>query len=504
MFSAARTVIAFGLIFQLAGFIKLLVVAACFGAGPVLDGYYLGLVIPTFLTGISSALLQAGFVPRYVAANAMKDYATAQLLRSTCLSWTFVILTAIAALLSLGANPVMGLLWGGVDPRIAANLHSSFVLLMWTTPLSGFGQGIALLLNGEGKFGAAAAAPVGNALGGALILLLLRARGLDALIISTYAGLLIQLVILWLALRPLRLTLRPNLSLPKALPDLVMALGLPVLLSGALGNCVPAFLQIFAARAGPGAVSVFGYANLLQNALVQTVTMSVSVVLLPHFALLLAERKHDELRKTLNTVFAATVLFFMAGIAFVAATGPATVGTLLQRGHFTSADAAMVANIWLAFTTGLLGVTWGIFLVRLFQATQRMWLVAAGSVVSVVSNVALAFVLMPIFGVTGIALANSLSYTIVMFMLHISASRAFGPLIDRDTITFVMYVLLVNVGAYIAARLLGDLSGEGGHVLVLAGQLMMVLLANSFVVHKRPLGLTLRDLMRREPLASKG
>jgi len=496
-------VISLGVIFQAAGFIKLLVVANYFGAGPVLDGYYLGLVIPTFLTGIAATLLQAGFVPRYIAANARKDGAAARLLRNACLSWTFAILTAIPALLCVLENPISALLWRGIDPTIAGALHSSFVPLIWTTPLTGLAQGIALLLNAEGKFGAAAGAPIGNSIVGSLTIFLLRAHGIDALIISSYAGLLLQLLILWFALHRLRLTLGPDLSLPKALPSLVMAVGLPVLVSGALGSCVPAFLQTIAARAGPGAVSVFGYANLLHNALVQTVTMSVSVVLLPHFSQIVAEQRHDELRATLNTVFAATVLFSMAGIAFIAATGSSAVGILLQRGRFTSTDADLVANVWLAFTTGLLGVTWGIFLVRLFQATQQMWLVAKVSAVSVAANVLLAFVLMPAFGVTGIAIANSFAYTVTMSIFHVNASRAFGRFIDRDTVRFAMYAMVANSVACVLARLLNR-SEEGVNLVVLVGQGLVVVSANLLIVHKRPLGLSLRGLMKRQLLTSRG
>src|SRR5579862_3358855 len=46
MLAAARTVVGFGLILQAAGFGKLLVIANYFGAGPLLDAYYLGLVVP--------------------------------------------------------------------------------------------------------------------------------------------------------------------------------------------------------------------------------------------------------------------------------------------------------------------------------------------------------------------------------------------------------------------------------------------------------------------------
>src|SRR5262249_8165489 len=156
------------------------------------------------------------------------------------------------------------------------------------------------------------------------------------------------------------------------------------------------FIQTLSARAGPGAVSAMGYASRLHNALVQAVVLSISTILLPHFARLLIERRDAELRATLERVFAASFLFAAATLVLVAAGGPSLVQLLLQRGHFTAADSELVARVWLALTAGLLGATWGIFLARLFQALQMLWFIFATGCVSVAANIALAYSLLPV------------------------------------------------------------------------------------------------------------
>ena len=93
--SAARTVVVFGVILQVAGFVKLLVIADYFGAGPLLDAYYLGLVIPTFLAGVSAGILQTGFVPAYVGARARGTDATARTLGNATLTWTTLALGGV-------------------------------------------------------------------------------------------------------------------------------------------------------------------------------------------------------------------------------------------------------------------------------------------------------------------------------------------------------------------------------------------------------------------------
>ena len=193
---------------------------------------------------------------------------------------------------------------------------------------------------------------------------------------------------------------------------------LPVLLTMVLANLVPAFVQAVSARAGTGAISAMGYAARLHNSLVQAVVLSVSTVLLPRFARLIAQGKHTELRNTLERVFAATLLFSVAMLMLVAAGGPVIVRMLLERGNFNSADAQLVAKVWLALTAGLLGATW-VILARLFQVQQLLWFLFTLGCVSVVVNVTLAYTFLPMWGVVGVALANSVAYTLIMAGGHV-------------------------------------------------------------------------------------
>src|SRR4029077_16586850 len=125
----------------------------------------------------------------------------------------------------------------------------------------------------------------------------------------------------------------------------------------------------------------------------------------------------------------ATLLFSAAAVVLVAAGGPAVIQLMLQRGSFTSADAQLVARVWLALTTGLLGATWGIFLARLFQAQRLPWVIATLACVSVVVNVALAFAFLSLWGVAGAALASSVAYTVIMLLFHIRSKRAVGHIL---------------------------------------------------------------------------
>jgi murein biosynthesis integral membrane protein MurJ len=497
MLTTARTVVVFGLILQVAGFAKLLVTAAYFGAGPVLDAYYLGLVIPAFVTGVATGLVQAIFVPAYVGARVRADTAALSRLVDTTLTLVAAVTGAIAVVLVTASGTVVPLLARHSNPETLLALQASFAFLMWSLPLNALADSGALVLNAEGRFTAAAAAPLVNAIVGIVVLVAMAGSGIDALVSSLMAGLVAQALVILSAIRRAGIRWRPRLKLPAALPRLLGVVALPVVLTTLAANFVPAFIQLAASRAGPGAVSAMGYAWRLNNSLVQAVVLSVSVILLPHFARLIAEGKTAELRATLERVFAAALMFSLAALVLIAAGGPSAVSALLQRGRFTAANAELVAGIWLALTAGLFGTTWSIFLIRLFQAQQQLWIVCALGVVALLANVVFVYALLPAMGVAGVALANSLAYTLVMCLWHLRAHRQAGRIISLPAAGFIVRTLLANLAAYGLALLCAGVLAPVSQLATLIVQSVIVAACNLIVAGTAPLRVSLALLLRR-------
>ncbi len=486
---AARTVVVFGIVLQGAGVAKLLVVANYFGTGPLLDAYYLGLVIPTFAAAVVAGILQTSFVPVYIRAKSRADDEVAHRMANFALTWSALTLGGVALLATLARGAALMLLASDSSVQTRAELHAAFLPLLWMAPLTSMADCGAMLLNAEGKFAAAASAPLLNIIVGTLVLAGSRELGIYALIWSLLAGLAAQLVVVLLALHGARIRLRPQLVFPFSIQQALTSVALPVLISSILGNLIPAFIQLIAARAGVGAVSAMGYASRLHNAVVQAIVISVSVVLLPHFARLTAEGRKAELRQSLERVFAATLLFFTAAVVLVAASGPRVLGILLQRGNFSAVDAQQVADVWLALTIGLLGATWGIFLARLFQAQRQPWVIAKLAVVSVVVNAVLAFTFMPLWGVVGVAAASSLAYTIIMGLFHLRADRALGRVLSSAALSFAARALLGNAVAYALAVWLESALTAYGSVAIVTAQVLVVAIINMLLARGAPLRL---------------
>ena len=95
-----------GMLVQLLGFLKLLLIAHWFGVSLELDAYYLALVVPALLQGFIGGALQTGFVPVYMQLQA-SDAAQAG---------------------DLAGQVFVRLLWGLLFVSIVLSLSSSFFL----------------------------------------------------------------------------------------------------------------------------------------------------------------------------------------------------------------------------------------------------------------------------------------------------------------------------------------------------------------------------------------
>ena len=496
MISAARTVVALGVLLQFAGFARLLIIARYFGAGALLDGYYLALVIPTFLTSVSSGLLQAALVPAYVTARTCGDTGTARSLANATLTWIALGLGVVAALLDVTRGLAEHTVASGASPETRAALGTAFALLVWSAPVNAVADAVALLLNAEGRFGVAASAPLANVAVSTVVLIAWGNATIDALVWSLLAGLIVQTLMVLVAARAAGLRLRPQIAFPAALPGLWGTVAVPAFASTVIGNLAPALVQIVSARAGTGAISAMGYASRLHNSLVQAVVMSISLVLLPRFSRLIAESRKAELRATLERLFAAALVFAAAAVVLVAAGGEPAIQTLLQRGHFTAADTRLVAQVWLVLTAGLFSLTWFNFLYRLIQARQLAWTMLGLTCVLLLVNVTLALWLLR-WGLVGVASSTAVAFTLLMCWCHWRTARTLGRILDKHSRRFIGRAILANIVAYGTSIGWAHLVAGLGPLAVIGGQLGVITAANILVARTPPLSLRINALLGR-------
>jgi putative peptidoglycan lipid II flippase len=272
---------------------------------------------------------------------------------------------------------------------------------------------LAAILNAHERFIPVALAPAVIPLGTLAVFAVWAQRGgVYALAAGTLIGFVLESLLLVAAALSLGLLPRPRLALRN--PE-IAAVGrqyLPVMLGGVLMSSSLVIDQAMAASLGSGDVSVLNYGGKLISVVIAVVAVSMSTVLFPRFAHLIAAGRTAELSRTFTLYAGGIVLLSIPAIAVLALFNEPLVRLLFERGAFTpdATEAVSRVQMWLLlqipfYVVVMLGA-------RVLSALDANATLLRISALNVVVNVVGNYLLMRQFGVSGIAMATSLMYLI--------------------------------------------------------------------------------------------
>lgn len=248
------------------------------------------------------------------------------------------------------------------------------------------GDYLGLLLNCHGRFAAAAAAPLANAVVSATGLWFWPAPGLDALVWTLLAGSFTQALVVAAALAGLRLKY-PFRRTGAAISEIRASLwlGLPLLPAIMLSNAMSPIVQFRAAEIGEGAVATYAYAYRFHAGIMQVLVIGVGTVLLPHFGALWMKKQTTEILILLRRLSRLTVLASGLITAGVFLMGSEFVNVLLSRGRFDIRIAQEVAAIWGVLSLSLFPFSFGTYIAKFGQALRQVWIILLTSIFSLIS-----------------------------------------------------------------------------------------------------------------------
>ena len=372
---------------QGAGLIKLWLTARLFGVGAELDGYFLALLAPTFLSGALSGMLQTALFP--VRARLAAEEAKDVLLRfeRTVLAGLLVLGAALGLILWLAGPWILA--WSGTDlaPAVRESARFVFPFAALLIPLNTVGDGLGYLLAMRNRYPVAAAAPIANALLGAGLLYAWPEGGLLNLALGTVAGLALQVCICLLALQrqePRLLAAWPAFAGLQGPWRKMSHLSVWILPGVIFSNLSATLPTVMIAPYGEGAVSAFGYAWRLHTYAIQLLVMATSPVLLARFSDLIAVGDEKTLRRLLRQAVAISSAIGLGSVVLVAWAGVPLL-ELLFGGRFDSQAAEAVAGHWLWLCVALGPALLGNVYVKVWQArrlAQAISLLAALGLVS--------------------------------------------------------------------------------------------------------------------------
>lgn len=401
------------LLSRVLGYVRDMMVALAFGAGPVTDAFLVAFRIPNILRRLlGEGALSTAIVPVFTDYHVHQPRAEFLRMVRAVLAAALVVLTVVSLLGVLGAPWILRAIAPGfVDDPAQASLATLLTRVMFPYLLL---VGLAALamgaLNAEGRFFASALGPALLNVGMIAGVLVLAPR-LSTPILGLAFGVLIggaaQLAVQIPSLRRAGVLVAPSGELRHPALRRVLHLLLPAVFGLAAAQ-VSVFVNTLLASLLPsGSISFLYYADRVMEFPLGVFGIALAAASLPSMSRQAAAGDHRGLARTLN--FALRLSFHIAL--------PATVGLILlrtpitrllfERGRFGPEDTVATAQALLWYAVGLTAFSGARIAAQMFYALGEPGTAVRLGVLSVVANVVTAIALMRPMGHTALALASS-------------------------------------------------------------------------------------------------
>ena len=500
---------------RILGFVRDALVAAVLGTGPAADAYLAAFRFPNLFRRLfAEGAFNTAFIPLFSKALEQEGVEPARLWAARIMSWLVAAVTIVTVLVEIFMPWVLAPFVPGFlsDPAkydlTVLLTRICFPYLMCMSLMAAY----AAILNGLGKFSAAAFAPILlNIVMIAFMAPLVLWPNTDVqtaiwIAIGTIAGGVAQLALVYGAIR--RSGFVPRLHWPHFDAEVrrFWILAIPAVIAGGITQ-VNIFVGTIIASSADSAIAYLYYADRLYQLPLGIIGIAVGTVLLPELSRHLKGGRDKEADASQNQALQISMLLSMPAATALIALAVPIVSVLFQRGAFNATDSYETAQTLIWFSAGLPAYV----LIRVLQPgffareDTKTPTVFAG--ISVLINIVLSLALFPVFKHVGIAIATSVAAwanAVLLgvwlgrrghFRLPAEDWRRHGLIIASSIgMALVLWALAIPLAPYMLA------SAPLLLQLVVLGGLMTLGFALYFAaVHfsgAQPLGLLLRRLKR--------
>src|SRR5919112_2681284 len=475
------------------GYLRVMVMAAVLGTGAVANAYgasngIANLIYELFLGGI----LYSIFIPLLVERMTTRGEEDAQRLTNALLTLTLPLLTAVALLGIVFAQPLVnlateftgglaGLSSEGLSPEEAqeATELSVFFFRFFVLYIVFFGLSSVLtgVLNAHRRFLLPTFVPVVNNLfamacfGGYALLAPRNPELAVYLLAATTLGVATIALMLIPSVWRLGYKIRPVFGHEALLPAVKLAVPVLVFTVGSIGV---QFVGGTLLSSYFGAVAHLYFAFTIFSLPYGVFIIAIETAIMPELSERHSRGDTEGYRDTLS--FGLRTMAFIvvpSSVGLIALATP-IVGLLYERGEFTPEATELVANILVAYSVGLLGYAAYFLLVRAFYSRQNTKTPALLNIVLFALYTALAYGLSSLIGVVGVALAYSVVSAVFTIVSLAAMRREIGRLGGRRLGRSLARILAAGAAMYAVAWVGTALLGTGSGFLERAAILAVV------------------------------
>lgn len=411
-------VILITLVCNITVFFRDALITARFGATLVTDAYTIALLIPEVLFNIFGNSLTANFVPIYYEAERAQRhrrfvatlFSLYLLLAGLIFLFGFKHTTFLITIFSSGfSGPAVGtasfllriflvnifLITVTNFSLVFLQAHKQFIIPSAIGIFYNFAVIAGVYYNGTGP-------------------------ALDALIIGTIVGFIIQFMVLmpqavyWgLPLPAWRITFSPEIRK-------YVVLTLPVAFLAILGQLTIVMENYFASRLGEGSITTLNLGNRVLMGVYSTLITTTMLIVYPVLSKSIVQKEFKLTAAIMQKIINLLIILLLPLAVYFFINAGSLIDMIFKRGAFNAKQSALTATVFQGYIVGLFFYALRDLLLRYFFAAYNIPVLILNGLANTTLNFLYLMVLVPLTGLPGISLAAAFSVgssCLILFLL---------------------------------------------------------------------------------------
>ncbi len=406
---------------------KEIVTAYCFGTGDAVDAFVMAFSIPSFAISVVASALGTALLPSMTRVRQQQGLPAARRLLRDATTWCLLLLLISTAALMASSWWVFQVLCPGYDESKQALARGLLLLLCPTVVFHGLAAVWGSVLHSHERFVATGLVPVVTPLAAVACMLWgASAWGIYTLAFGITLGSIAEATVIGWTLwrrgyRPWPRWARVSQISPELRQ--VLSQYWPLIAAALLMGSTTIVDNAMASWLGSGSVATLSYGRKLVSLALTIPALSLSKAVFPYFAKMVARNEWRQVHHTLATYRRVILLGTIPLTGLLLLFSRPLTALVLERGAFDAGSTTQVALVQAMYALQIPFYTLGILYVRLASSLRMNHLLTVSTVISIVVNAGLNYVLMQYLDVAGIALSTSIVYVVSCCFLVLMISR---------------------------------------------------------------------------------
>ena len=203
----------------------------------------------------------------------------------------------------------------------------------------------------------------------------------------------------------------------------MMILTMPVMIGVGASQINTMVDRTLASQLAVGSISAMKYADRLNTFVLGLFISSITIVIYPMLSKLKSEKQHDKFNEYIKKVINVVILMILPITAIAIVLAEPIVVVLFERGAFDNSATQMTSTALVFYSVGLIGLSLKNVIANVFYSIQDTKTPMYNGVIAVSINIVLNLILVKYMGISGIALATSISSIICVLILLFSLRK---------------------------------------------------------------------------------